>query len=200
MENDTEYHLVCTKFLNKKILAIQYKTEQVLQQSEKQQNLLIKYIRPEVTKETFDRIIGYFGEPSSAAIKPSSIPYPGNPNQFFQMGFVSFANPQSAQKLLNEFKFNPDLLSIVSPTNQQCSFVKPLLNKYEKKMFMDVKENKNQKMEYADELTTSQYASQDLDQSQMDRNDNDDFDNHVMDLLNSYNKYESPEAFVEMLK
>jgi hypothetical protein len=42
--------------------------------------LLIKYIKPEVTKETFDRIINYFGEPSSAALKQSSIPFPGNPN------------------------------------------------------------------------------------------------------------------------
>ena len=117
VEGDEEFHLVCTKFLNKKILAIQYKTEQVLQQSEKQQNLLIKYIRPEVTKETFDRVVRYFGEPSSAALKLSTIPYPGNPNQFYQMGFVSFTNPQSAQKLLNEFKFNPDLLSIVCPSN-----------------------------------------------------------------------------------
>ena len=121
--------------------------------------MLIKYIKPDVTKETFDRIIRYFGEPSSAAIKISSIPYPGNPNQFFQMGFVSFENPLSTQKLLNEFKFNPDLLSIVCPSNQQCNFVKPLLNKFEKKMFMDVKENKNQKMDYVDEVATSQYAS-----------------------------------------
>lgn len=200
IEGEEKYLLVCTKFLNKKNLAIQYKTEQVLQQSEKQQNLLIKYVKPSVTQEQFLRIINYFGVPASAVLKQSSIAYPENPTQFFQMGFVSFVNPESAQKLLNEYKFNPDLLSIVHLSNQQCAFVKPLLNKYEKKMFMDVKEQKNQKIDQYDDLSNSQYASQDLDQSQIEGHENEDFDSHVMDLLNSYNKYESPLSFIEMLE
>ena len=75
------------------------------------------------------------------------------------MGFVSFQNPESAQRFLNEYRFNPDLLSIVHLSNQQCAFVKPLLNKYEKKMFMDVKEQKNLKLELYDNVSNSQYAS-----------------------------------------
>ncbi len=44
-----------------------------------------------------------------------------------------------------EFKFNPDLLSLVSLSNQNCNYVKLLLSKYEKKLFKDVKDSKNVK-------------------------------------------------------
>lgn len=67
-------------------------------------------------------------------------------------------------------------------------------------MFNDVKGQKNQKQENYEDFANSQYASQDLDQSQMEGQDNEDFDSHVMELLNSYNKYESPLSFVEMLE
>ena len=34
----------------------------------------------------------------------------------------------------------------------------------------------------------------------MEGNDNEDFDSHVMDLLNNYNKYSTPLEFIEMLR
>ena len=56
---------------------------------------------------------------------------------------MSFKDPHSAARLLAEFKFNPDLLSLVYLSNQNCNYVKLLLSKYEKKLFKDVKESRN---------------------------------------------------------
>lgn len=116
------------------------------------------------------------------------------------MGFVSFKNSESAQKLLNEYKFNPDLLGIVNLSNQQCNFVKPLLNKFEKKMFNDVKEQRNQKIDAYNDIAHSQFASQDLDDTQMDGGEQDDINSHVIEWLNMYNQFESPLMFIEMIE
>ena len=55
----------------------------MLQQSERQQNLLVKYVKPSVTQEQFMRIVNYFGPPSSAVLKQSSIAFPGSSSEFF---------------------------------------------------------------------------------------------------------------------
>ena len=84
-----------------------------------------------------------FGEISSIALKESTISYMSQTDQFIQQGFISFKDSMAAGRLLAEFKFNPDLLALVSLSNQNCSYVKLLLSKYEKKLFKDVKDSRN---------------------------------------------------------
>lgn len=72
----------------------------------------------------------------------------------------------AAQRLLAEFKFNPDLLALVSLSNQNCNYVKLFLSKYEKKLFQDVQENKNVKEieENNEKLENFEYDQDELNQ------------------------------------
>lgn len=84
--------------------------------TQNQNNLIVKSIKIDVTKEQFEAVFSKYGAISSAALKEHK--FKNGDGERLLQGFVCFINEEDAKNTISKGKEDPEILALISPSHK----------------------------------------------------------------------------------